>query len=56
MTIPLYLVFLGNAEEHTGLSRALSRLSELEEKVEHIHTEQVRNIYFINFVNTSFVS
>jgi len=31
---------LSSAEEHTGLSRALSRLSELEEKVEHIHTEQ----------------
>ena len=42
-------IFLGSAEEHTGLSRALSRLSELEEKVEHIHTEQV-NILFWRFI------
>ena len=31
----------GNSEEHTGLSRALSTLAELEEKIEHIQQEQV---------------
>ncbi|XP_064607642.1 sorting nexin-2-like isoform X2 [Liolophura sinensis] len=31
---------LGNAEEHTALSRALSQLAEVEEKVEVLHKEQ----------------
>jgi len=38
---------LSNAEEHTGLSKALSRLSELEEKVEHIHTEQANVDFYL---------
>ena len=31
---------LGNAEEHTALSRALSQLAETEEKIEILHKEQ----------------
>jgi len=38
---------LSNAEEHTGLSRALNRLAELEEKVEHIHTEQANVDFYL---------
>lgn len=32
---------LGNCEEHTSLSCALSQLAETEEKVEHVYNEQV---------------
>ncbi len=32
----------GSAEEHTGLSRALTQLAELEEKMEQLHHDQVR--------------
>jgi len=32
---------LGNVEENNSVSRALSRLSEVEEKVESLHQEQV---------------
>lgn len=38
---------LSNAEEHTGLSRALQKLSELEEKVEHIHVEQTNVDFYL---------
>lgn len=31
----------GNSEEHTALSRALSQLAEVEEKIEQLHLEQV---------------
>jgi len=37
---------LSNAEEHTGLSRALSHLSDVEEKVEQVHLEQVNGDFF----------
>jgi len=37
---------LSNAEEHTGLSRALSHLAEVEEKVEQVHIEQANGDYF----------
>ena len=37
--------YSGSAEEHTGLSRALSQLAELEEKMEQLHHEQVMFIY-----------
>ena len=38
---------LGSAEEHTSLSRALSQLAEVEEKVDLIHIEQAENDFFI---------
>ena len=31
---------LGNSEDHTALSRALSQLAEVEEKVEQLHQDQ----------------
>lgn len=34
---------LGNCEEHTSLSCALSQLADTEEKVEHVFNEQVNN-------------
>lgn len=34
--------FTGNVEENDSISRALSRLSEVEERVEALHQEQVR--------------
>jgi len=37
---------LSNAEEHTGLSRALSHLAEVEEKVEQVHVEQANGDFF----------
>lgn len=37
---------LSNAEEHTGLSRALSHLAEVEEKVEQVHAEQSSADFF----------
>lgn len=37
-------VLLGNAEEHATLSRALSQLAEVEEKIEQLHVEQVESL------------
>merc|ERR1711976_326897 len=37
---------LGNAEEHTSLSRALSQLAEIEEKVEQLHMDQADADFF----------
>ena len=34
-------IFIGSSEEDTGLSRALSQLAELEEKMEQLHNDQV---------------
>ena len=34
---------LGNTEEHTVLSRALSQLSELEERIEQLHANQAEH-------------
>lgn len=34
----------GNAEEHATLSRALSQLAEVEEKIEQLHLGQVYTI------------
>lgn len=31
---------LGNSEDHTALSRALSQLAEVEEKIDQLHQEQ----------------
>lgn len=38
---------LSSAEEHTGLSRALSQLAELEEKMEQLHHEQSNVDFFL---------
>ncbi|XP_076331245.1 sorting nexin-2-like isoform X2 [Tachypleus tridentatus] len=38
---------LGNCEEHTALSRALSQLAEVEEKVEQAHMKQVNSDFFL---------
>lgn len=37
----------GNAEEHATLSRALSQLAEVEEKIEQLHINQVHSVTFI---------
>lgn len=37
---------LGNVEEHTALSRALSQLAETEEKIEVVHKEQAEADFF----------
>ncbi|XP_063713544.1 sorting nexin-2-like [Symsagittifera roscoffensis] len=39
------VAMLGNTEEHTVLSRALSQLSELEERIEHLHANQSQHDY-----------
>ncbi|XP_022669913.1 sorting nexin-2-like isoform X2 [Varroa destructor] len=38
---------LGNCEEHTGLSRCLSKLSELHEKVEQTQSQQANHDFFL---------
>ncbi|KAG8175510.1 hypothetical protein JTE90_009144 [Oedothorax gibbosus] len=38
---------LGNCEEHTALSRALSQLAEVEEKVEQLHNQQAGQDFFL---------
>ena len=37
----VWLLVAGNVEENNTVSRALSRLSEVQEKVESLHSEQV---------------
>ncbi|XP_064474974.1 sorting nexin-2-like isoform X2 [Ornithodoros turicata] len=37
---------LGNCEEHTGLSRALSKLAEVEERVEQLHARQANQDFY----------
>lgn len=37
---------LGNAEEHTALSRALSQLAETEERIEIIQHDQADNDFY----------
>lgn len=37
---------LGNCEEHTALSCALSQLAETHEKIEHLHTDQANNDFY----------
>ena len=41
------IALLGNSEEHTALSRALSQLSELEEKVDSLHMDQADSDFFV---------
>lgn len=38
---------LGNCEEHTALSRALSQLAEVEEKVEQLQSNQAGQDFFL---------
>ncbi|XP_015918072.1 sorting nexin-2 isoform X2 [Parasteatoda tepidariorum] len=38
---------LGNIEEHTALSRALSQLSEVEERIESLHSQQAGQDFFL---------
>ncbi len=38
---------LGNSEEHTALSRAISQLAETEEKIENLHIEQANTDFFV---------
>ncbi|XP_022102984.1 sorting nexin-2-like [Acanthaster planci] len=38
---------LGNSEEHTALSRALSQLAETEEKIDQIHVEQANTDFYV---------
>ena len=38
---------LGNAEEHTALSRALSQLAEVEENVDRLHLDQADSDFFV---------
>ncbi|XP_070543510.1 sorting nexin-2-like [Ptychodera flava] len=38
---------LGNAEEHTGLSRALAQLAEVEEKIDQLHQDQANTDFYV---------
>ncbi|NXE02058.1 SNX2 protein, partial [Chaetorhynchus papuensis] len=38
---------LGNSEDHTALSRALSQLAEVEEKIDQLHQEQVFADFYV---------
>lgn len=38
---------LGSSEDNTALSRALSQLAEVEEKVEQLHQEQANSDFFL---------
>ena len=38
---------LGSSEDNTALSRALSQLAEVEEKIEQLHQEQAHNDFFL---------
>ncbi|KAK1339121.1 hypothetical protein QTO34_019795 [Cnephaeus nilssonii] len=41
------LAMLGSSEDNTALSRALSQLAEVEEKVEQLHQEQANSDFFL---------
>lgn len=41
------MAMLGNSEDHTALSRALSQLAEVEDKMEQLHQEQASSDFFI---------
>lgn len=41
------LAMLGSSEDNTALSRALSQLAEVEEKIEQLHQEQANNDFFV---------
>lgn len=41
------MAMLGNSEDNTALSRALSQLAEVEDKMETLHQEQAANDFFV---------
>jgi len=41
LSLNIVFCLTGNAEEHATLSRALSQLAEVEEKIEQLHIQQV---------------
>ncbi|TNN53160.1 Sorting nexin-1 [Liparis tanakae] len=41
------MAMLGNSEDNTALSRALSQLAEVEEKMEQLHQEQAASDFFV---------
>ncbi|KAJ0001848.1 hypothetical protein NQD34_001644 [Periophthalmus magnuspinnatus] len=41
------MAMLGNSEDNTALSRALSQLAEVEDKMEQLHQEQAANDFFV---------
>uniref|UniRef100_A0AAY4DNX5 Sorting nexin-1 n=1 Tax=Denticeps clupeoides TaxID=299321 RepID=A0AAY4DNX5_9TELE len=41
------VAMLGSSEDNTALSRALSQLAELEDKIEQLHQEQAGNDFFV---------
>lgn len=41
------MAMLGNSEDNTALSRALSQLAEVEDKMEQLHQEQAASDFFI---------
>lgn len=47
LCIHYFITFLANVEENNSVSRALTRLSEVQEKVESLHMEQVCHIISI---------
>lgn len=38
---------LGNSEDHTALSRALSQLAEVEEKIDQLHQDQAYADFYL---------
>lgn len=38
---------LGSSEDNTALSRALSQLAEVEDRIEQLHQDQAANDFFI---------
>lgn len=44
-----FFCLTGNAEEHATLSRALSQLAEVEEKIEQLHIQQVSDVIRLDF-------
>lgn len=41
------VAMLGSSEDNTALSRALSQLAEVEDRVEQLHQDQASNDFFI---------
>ena len=41
------VAMLGSSEDNTALSRALSQLAEVEDRIEQLHQDQASNDFFI---------